>query len=508
MRQLLDLPNETLLQIIAPTNIEDIDSFASCNKHMRLLFGPILQPHMEKKRKHSLTELGQPNSRIGSPHAVMLLCDVLQSPDIAHYPMKIVIGDCVDRVGARPDWSFARRMKGMTEIRDAIAQCTDLLSAKLDDCPYIKKSDMQDWKQEICAGNERTAVAFLITLFPNLKSIIISDASSHPNRLLEVVSKIAAVQQKIPESFHALQKLATVRLEGSSEAFYTHYDLFKPFAALKSVRKLAGTMVQSWECDWDNEDEDKSDDERDKESEDAVDDEFDYEDEIESSNNGKNDDQSEDDYDHKGFESGGGITNLSFKDSAINAQSFETVLKGTKALRKFEHIFEDSFDGEGEWEPAAILRGLLTYAVHSLVSLRLIGTKGPWDVCVGDCLYLTHCPRHFQVLKRLYVQEGIFVEEKGVLDPPQPTKKPFWSIKTAASRIYRMVDILPASLEHLTLYPSFDHRGQITNAFQGFPELKEHSLPRLNDITLAGGLKLDESMKLACKKAGTSVEES
>ena len=71
-----------------------------------------------------------------------------------------------------------------------------------------------------------------------------------------------------------------------------------------------------------------------------------------------------------------------------------------------------------------------------------------------------------------------------------------------------MVDILPASLEELTLFPSFDHRDHLKRAFEGFPELKDTRLPRLKGITLAGGLQLDQALKQACKKVGTTVVES
>lgn len=96
------------------------------------------------------------------------------------------------------------------EFSNIIAQCTDLLSARLNDCPYIRKSNKRGWKLEICAGNECTTVAFLLPSFPNLKSITISNAGCEPSRLVEVVSEIAAAHHKIPESFHPLQKLTTV----------------------------------------------------------------------------------------------------------------------------------------------------------------------------------------------------------------------------------------------------------------------------------------------------------
>lgn len=545
MPQLLDLPNEILLQIIAPTNVEDIESFSSCNKRIRLLFGPVLQLHMERKIKYSKTELGCSQTQTRFPHAIMLLRDVLESPAVALYPRTVVIGDCVNvSDNYWPDRVPAHRQEAILEIKDAIARCTELLSAHVDACPYIPMSDKLGWKGEICNGNEFTALAFLIMLFPNLKSITISDVRFYLGRVSDAVKNIAAAQQDLRESIHPLQKLTTVRLERSSQGFQAWFDFLEPFADLESVRHLAGRMVHGLTRDWgnwyddDDFDEDKyeSEDEDDgsdedtnesedvdddgledddhngnnnedtNESEDADDDGLEEEDHNEDNDDGGKDAQSEAEYKHKTVGSGEGITRLSFRDSAIDAASFNKVLRCTKALRTFEYNYDanSSCSDPTIWQPAAILQSLLSYASHSLISLNLTGIKGcSWNVFGGASQRYTKNPRHFQVLKRLYVQDGMLVEGKGWIGSPQSSTKPWWSI----TKVYQLADVLPASLEELILFPSFDHGDQITDAFRSFPELKEHRLPRLEDIKLGGGLQLDESVKLACKKVGTSVVE-
>ena len=437
MPHLLGLPNETLLQIIASTDVEDIESFSSCSKHIRLLFGPVLQLHMERKRRFSKIELGRPHTHVTSPHAIMLLRDVLESPAIAQYPTKLVIGDCVDKRYDWPDWLKERQEEWENEISAAITQCTGILPAKLYDCPYIRQSEMQDWKLEICGGDEETIAAFLVTLFPNLKSIAISDTKIYPIRLVEVVSKIAVAHRSSPDSFHPLQKLNSVRLERCCVVFGAWYHVLEPFAELRSVRKISGNMVQGCGDDWgieednesDDEDEDGYESEDENESEDAEKSEI--EDELETnigtaSDDREDKDMDEDEYEYEIVESGGGITCLNFKDSAIDVQSFNKILRGTKALQKFGYNFDHPVSVRAHimWEPAAILRSLLFYAGHSLVCLDLTGSKGSWNVCVGDSPYLTNSPRHFQVLKWMYVQDGIFVEEKEVLEHPMSAQNP------------------------------------------------------------------------------------
>lgn len=419
------------------------------------------------------------------------------------YPTSVVIGDCVDKLCDWPDWSKERREEGKTEISDAIAQCTDMLSARLDSCSYIRKSNTKDWKLEMCAGNEYTTVAFLVTLFPNLESITISDTTSSLDRLVEIVSRIAAAHRKFPENLHPLEKPTTLRLERGSEIFEARYDHLEPFTELQSLRVLAGKMVLGYKYDWGNEIEIESESESESDDEDEDEDESDNADEEgledesgkENKDDGQDEDESEDKYEYNIIELGGGITRLSFEDSAIDAQSFDSVLRGTKALRNFDYNYAFRlFTNETlRWKPAAMLRSLLFYAGHSLVSLGLTGAKGSWDTCVGENPYFINPLRHFQVLKRLRVQDGIFVQ--------RPTSK------SPDSTLYRMLDILPASLEELSLFPSFDVWDVMKGVFEDFLELKEKRLPRLKNITLEDGLQLDESLKLACKKVGTCMIE-
>lgn len=83
MPQLLDLANETLLQVIACIHVEDIESLSSCNMDIRSLFRPVLQLHTERgKKNYSTTSFGRSHSQIRHPHPVMLLRDSLECPAI------------------------------------------------------------------------------------------------------------------------------------------------------------------------------------------------------------------------------------------------------------------------------------------------------------------------------------------------------------------------------------------------------------------------------------------
>ena len=53
MSQLLDLPNELLLDIINVVRVDDIEAFTSCSKLIRALSHDVLQKHREMKMKYS-----------------------------------------------------------------------------------------------------------------------------------------------------------------------------------------------------------------------------------------------------------------------------------------------------------------------------------------------------------------------------------------------------------------------------------------------------------------------
>lgn len=251
MPQLPELPNETLRQIITSIHVDDIDSFASCSKHLRLLCGPVLQLHMERKREYSTISFGCEDQG-SSPHAVMLMQEMLENPMTTLYPKKIIIEDCVETVIEYKDWfKWHTDDREVPDIKEALARCSSILSPMLDGCPYIETSSKGQWKQEIFEGNEYTAVAFLITMLPNLMSITISGTGLYFYQLMDIVSEIAAAKRMTPESFHPLQMLDTVRLEPQGD-YTACYDLFEAFTELPSMRLLAGKTIDGCGCGWSN----------------------------------------------------------------------------------------------------------------------------------------------------------------------------------------------------------------------------------------------------------------
>ena len=92
----------------------------------------------------------------------------------------------------------------------------------------------------------------------------------------------------------------------------------------------------------------------------------------------QDEDEDEYEYEYKIAGSGGGMTCLSFEDSAMDAQAWIMVFRETKAPRNFSYNYEffNSVYGKAKWEAAAIQQSLLFYASHSLLSVDIIRMKG------------------------------------------------------------------------------------------------------------------------------------
>ncbi len=148
MAKLLDLPNETLLQIIKSTHVEDIEAFSSCNKRMSLLFGPVKWLHKVRKEEYSKLEFGGWYSK--RDKIAMFLREFSESPAIVHYPRELVLGCMGGRVW---DWSDDNDVRS-EEQKMGITQSTDKLCTVIGDCPYIRESDRQAWKSEIARGKK------------------------------------------------------------------------------------------------------------------------------------------------------------------------------------------------------------------------------------------------------------------------------------------------------------------------------------------------------------------
>ena len=166
MPQLLILPNEVLLQVIGDLSHGGLENFAlTCKRILDLSWNAI----QEKKDAYSTIQCGDVRiDSVGGPCLFTVLHDILLDESIAVYTTEIIIGDG-SLVDEGLDPLLGRRIK--SRIDQILLEVEDKLFSALRACPYLCDDEAETFHQRIMTGQKDEAVAFLLTLLPNLHSI-------------------------------------------------------------------------------------------------------------------------------------------------------------------------------------------------------------------------------------------------------------------------------------------------------------------------------------------------
>lgn len=220
-----------------------------------------------------------------------------------------------------------------------------------------------------------------------------------------------------------------------------------------------------------------------------------------------------------------------------------------KGLREFKYEHGGSLSQEyddapnapeGIWEPYKIVRALALHASWSLVTLDLTQTAGlsAGDLWTGQIFV---GPIHeFKALRRLRVDYIVFIQSR-LEEFIQGVGERHWTEDTRPSerseieaekvgiseswgnfvrtrmrhrklaqkflqqrsrkqdRIHRLVDVLPISLEDLTLVSTSPRAGTVETMFDGLAtDMGRKGLPRLERVILEGEVSLDEAILESC----------
>ena len=472
MARLLDLANELLLGVISFVRVEDIEAFTSCNRRIYRVSQDVLQKHRAMKKKFSrvqLTFLNPGTTRVhsSSVHPMVWLEIITLDETAASYPTLLHIHDNIRSHDAGKGYSS--RISTDTK---------DLIYSKLDQCPYIPREELERWKKDIDSRQKISfdiALALLLTLLPNLQSISTDGLRKIPHCTENMVVQIAKAHHVDKEHTHPSSHLASLNHAGTpsgsdnslGSANCPSIGLCLPFTGLPSFRSVSGDIVHG--STWD----------------------------------GLEDLQSL----SKTFESA--VTNINFTQSSISSLKFEKLLCRCGVLQVFK--YEDDGMHFGELRFGRILDSLLTHAGHSLCSLDLSaknvyvfppgwcespedsdGAKAPLH-----CYVFMGSLRHFQVLRNVKVDSAMFIEK--VLNADTDGK--------ISSKVHRLVDILPASVEKLCLVARLGSRSS-NRMFDGLVESKADVLPRLEEIEFEYSDPVTHDLKQACHEIGVELVDA
>ena len=449
MTQLLDLPNELLLDIISVIRVDDIEAFTSCNKIIRALSRDVFKRHREMKMKYSTIRCtsmpvshGVMDVRL-YVHPVTWLYEIISDGSVASYPTSLIIHDKSDRrTNPRPGYdppleypaSDARKRDVEEQIR-----------LKLEQCPYLEPKKMDLWMRRPPWLYFDTALSLLLSLLPNLQSIFTGGIRILNPRTQYMLAQIAKANQKYSHDSSPLSKLVSIdRFQEAGMPWASKYlDLYLEFTNFPSIRRIGGFAVSGGK-EWTG-----------------------------SATFGRYHPRAKSGNDSK-------IIEIKFTRSNISSDSFENLFDQISALQSFEYEYHPTvIEGLGKFEFGRIVASLQANASHSLVHLGLtmITTylDDRWRMIYVYGQIFVGSLRAFQVLKTIRANDTMFIERVG---SPALLGKQF-------CKIHRLVDLLPESIEDLQLVgieinPDIHSSG----IFDGIVELKAQNIPNLKAINL------------------------
>ncbi len=485
MAQILDLPNELLLDIVGVIGVEDIEAFTSCNKRILSLSQNVLQKHRAMKKKYSNVRLTDSNLDTldlrRCVHPVVWLRDILLDETAASYSTHL-------HIQQRQHDTRVIDAIDETSVYRIIAEVKEQVHSKMEKCPYIQRKDLEEWTHDLatCARYEcfDRSLALLLTLLPKLHSIFIDSVYRGLTRTNYILTQVAKAYEADEGIQHPLSQL--VSLDRNNRRRHIPLGFFFPLKGLPLLRSVSGCNVDGRVSQYTGAQ--------------LMRDGFGVGEGMPRTLNS-------------------GITNIKFTESRISSLGFDNLLCRLSGLKQFEYEHAGRRPGLSQsWWPRKIVNSLLAHAGHSLRRLdltihdndaigsywiedwldRSIDVDTAIDVDVDEaalrgCVSI-HSLRHFQVLKTVRLNSAMFVEK---ISSTETNSK-------ESSKVHRLVDILPTSIEELHLVEGLEHH-TLARIFHGLAESKAQNIPNLKEIKLERIDTVTFSLKKACRDAGIEL---
>ena len=422
---------------------DDVDKFSESHEEFHTIASRMLPRHEEFKDKYTYFFWG-PEEKA---HPVFLLRDILQNPEIVWYIKWIELQLCDDRfikVG-KETWD---------QVQKVAMECKNGIMKTVKACPYLDDDEHECWINAILSCHRNSTGALLACICPCLENIKLTDNWKNEN-LHRLVRKVDQAKHLDFGCRHAFSKLNHVEEGGSTSEVLTYMESFEPFSRLPAMRRYTGKYLYH-DTPW------------------------------------------------KPPKEKSTITSLELYECIIHIGALRSAFSGIANLQVFTYEYWDGSrwetfkDGwKRDWQVGEIILSLLEFARHSLVDLDLTRNSSreqqrveetrervqtPWgkwyeekdaqdykDWNEGTVRLFMGSLRGFQVLKYVRVQNEAFVEEASV-------------DRANGKMVHRLVDLLPASVEIVTLATPRLSQKDSYQLLEGLPELKAERVPKLEMV--------------------------
>ena len=230
---LLRLPTELLVQIVNYSRPEGFENLARTCKLLLDIARPLFENHRRLKQLYSSEDLGIKSASGRSCHE--LLYDALIDPLAARYPKRL---RCCEH-----EWRpCSKEMQGCDAVRRFIQQSTYVKRVLAPGSSEYLEQYLETWSKEVKLGNPHFVASALLLLLPNLEDITLCLDDFYREHLDNVMHEVAC--DAVAGSRHPLSQLHTVRIEewgnDPDDEEGTPMQTLASFLALPSIRKVSG----------------------------------------------------------------------------------------------------------------------------------------------------------------------------------------------------------------------------------------------------------------------------
>ena len=488
MPTLLGLPNEVLEYIVNDLHIDDIETFSSCCKQIKLVAAARLGRHLAKKYKFPsiaikpTIEHGDGISDDSSDERSIyhiptyLLQDFLMDEENTLYPRSMSIED-IDTIRYDSEEMLSALVTTYIEehhgLEDKIiAKVMQIQKSLFVEMPVV---EAQDWINRIKNGNFDATAALLVTLFPNVKTLRVLNRPTlgAETLLVRTLERLTSAAAKTgPRALGAFGELSEVHFGITNSRNWTCGELIAMFMILPSMRIIKGRSVR-WAFDWPH-----------------------------------------------GFVASS-VKELSLVSSQIHSCCFIDCLKHIKTLERFTYdmaqTYQTSMRWESQthrfiirWQPRLLVKALRKYAHGTLVHLELTGGVNDTSSDPADGEPFIGTLRSFQVLESLRLMTTMLFKQ---VDGGEVDESEDLGHNTLEDSVHptdmveprRLVDFLPSSARKLELVGGLSNE-EARDMFADLPKLKSERLPNLVEIVLEDCDPLEQETKNLCKDAGIRLK--
>ncbi|KAL8672283.1 MAG: hypothetical protein Q9168_003254 [Polycauliona sp. 1 TL-2023] len=328
----------------------------------------------------------------------------------------------------------------VTEEAVSITQDLELQLKALAEQEPFKGND--DWFEQQLEGTYDLAYAIPLTFLHNITVLELVNCSDFLQRIDRDVWDDHKALAAMRDSHHRLQE---IRLFGNHEDGGEDMEVFASFADLPSVRRLHGLHVTA----------------ESKRSEGCF-----------------------------LFEQASHITEIHLECSSIESFYLERLLGFIEGLEKFYYEHNRSINEMILHSGRGIICALRQYARETLQTLTYFDSSPETtaeDESVGCHLPSLH---DFLVLRHVAIEYALFKPESSSECNEDDNE-----------RMYKLVDIMPSSLETLELYGRIS-KAEASFLFDAFCKQRKSRLPKLRKISVQRECDLDQSIQNDCEELG------